>query len=207
MRVSASRDDHPEERLNQILSISFLQSGLRVFPGQRSGVRFQVKTRLVLIVTLPPATLAGPYPAPFLPSSLPATLAWIDHLPFARIPLVILEGFRSHQAALSASNPDLAFQYGKTLDLVERYLHSDAVQLALMQCIVLVNCTERLNVVATPPSHGGAHRLQWVVPGKSAAGHSIERWTIVLLTKVCWFLFPEEYYPQDQVKFNDATGM
>ena len=43
--------------------------------------------------------------------------------------------------------------------------------------------TEESNVAA-----GGANQPQWVVPGKSAAGHTIERWVVVLLTKICWFL-------------------
>jgi hypothetical protein len=44
---------------------------------------------------------------------------------------------------------------------VEQYLHTNAIQLALMQCILLANCTERLNVLA-PLS--GAKQLQWIVP-------------------------------------------
>jgi hypothetical protein len=139
MHSSASGTTTPRNGLTDSLLVS-----VEVGAPSISGVRFQVKTRLVLITTLPPAILAGSYPVTSLPLSLPATLAWIQQLPFARVPLVIREGFRSHQAALS-TNPDLTFQYGKTLDLVERYLYSDAIQLALMQCIILVNCTERLN--------------------------------------------------------------
>jgi hypothetical protein len=74
---------------------------------------------------------------------------------------VILQGFQSHQAALTATNPEVSLHYGKTLALVEQYLHTNAIQLALMQCILLANCTERLNVLA-PLS--GAKQLQWIVP-------------------------------------------
>jgi hypothetical protein len=82
---------------------------------------------------------------------------------------VILQGFQSHQAALTPASPEVSLHYGKTLALVEQYLHTDAIQLAPMQCILLATCTERLNVLA-PPS--GAKQLQWIVPEKMAAGPS-----------------------------------
>jgi hypothetical protein len=177
--------------LADIISCALDQAHLQVMPGSHSSKRFTVRRRFCVIPrrTLDPAPEAMAAPPP-----LARTLPWMDCLPFDRLPVVIQRGFSRHFEALSEN--DVTFQLiDRTRMLVTEHLRSDVVQLALIHCVILLNCTERLTATK-----------DWEVVTKSAAGHSRDRWVVVLLTKICWFIWKDRYRTAECTKFNADAG-